>query len=74
MEASLQGSVVTCRAPGKAREVKIVALNRNAVVLGLLTVGIILMWQTRALLTLAVAVAVGEGPHSCSPLAIALQT
>ena len=51
---------VTCRAPGKAREVRIAALNRNAVVLGLLTVGVILLWRTRALLTLAVAVLLGE--------------
>ena len=54
---------MTRRAPGKAREVRIVAMNRNAVVLGLLTVGIVLLWRTRALLTLAIAVILGEAPQ-----------
>ncbi len=47
------------RAPGKAREVKIVGIKRNTVVFMLLALGIILLWRTRALLTLAIAVILG---------------
>ena len=62
------------RAPGKAREVKIVGMKRNAVVFMLLALGIILLWRTRALLTLAIAFILGAHSMQLSLcLHIALQ-
>ena len=34
-------------------------LKRNAVVLALLSLGVVLLWRTRALLTLAIAIVLG---------------
>lgn len=48
-----------CRAPGKAREVKIVGVKRNLVAFVMLAIGIILLYRTKALLTLAIAVILG---------------
>jgi hypothetical protein len=48
-----------CRAPGKAREVKIVGVKRNLVSFVMLAIGIILLYRTKALLTLAIAVILG---------------
>ena len=58
-----------CRAPGKAREVRIMGAKRNHVVLVLLSLGVVLLWRTHALLTLAIGVVVGA--HS--PLAQGLR-
>jgi hypothetical protein len=57
------------RAPGRKDEVKIVGVRRNLVVLALLSLGIILLYRTRALLTLAIAVVLGAPPSLFLPLA-----
>ncbi|BDA48854.1 PRA1 family protein A1 [Coccomyxa sp. Obi] len=48
-------------APGKAREVKIVGVKRTLVAGVALLLGVLLLWRTRALLTLAIAVILGDG-------------
>ena len=48
-----------CRAPGRAREVKIAGVKRTIVVFVLLGLGVFLLWRTHALLYLAVATLVG---------------
>lgn len=50
-----------CRAPGRGRrEVKICAVPRTMVVGGLAGLGLLLMYWSRALLTLAWALVLGE--------------
>ena len=48
-----------CRAPGRAREVKIAGVKRTVVVFVLLGLGVFLLWRTHALLYLAMATLVG---------------
>ena len=51
-----------CRGPGRGRrEVKICAVPRTMVVGGLAGLGLLLMYWSRALLTLAWALVLGEG-------------
>lgn len=51
-----------CRAPGRAREVKIVGVKRSVVVFVLFGLGIFLFWRKHALLYLAVATLIGGRP------------
>lgn len=62
-----------CRAPGKAREVKIVGVKRTLVSGVALLLGLILLWRTRALLTLAIAVILGALLSICSGTANQVQ-
>lgn len=55
-------SSCTCRAPGRAREVKIAGAKRSVVVVVLLSFGIFLLWRTHALLYLAIAILIGVLP------------
>ena len=59
LQALLLSQVWSCRAPGRVREVRIAGVKRTVVVFTLLSLGIVLLWKTQALLHLAVATIIG---------------